>query len=63
MDKETKKVLIIYALLAVLTFISLFGLSVFLDYTSCKQRAEVHKSRRYVYKFPAGCLMKFSWEE
>lgn len=63
MDKEAIIALIIYFLLAVLTFISLFGLSVFLDYQSCKQRAEVRKSVNYIYKFPAGCLIKYPWED
>lgn len=63
MDKEPIIALIIFVLLAVLTFISLFGLNVFLDYQSCKQRAEFRKSVNYIYKFPAGCLIKYPWED
>lgn len=36
----------------------LIGLGEYLDYISCKQKAEFYKdSWVYVYKFPAGCLM------
>lgn len=63
MDKETIRALAICVLLSLSTFIFITGISVFLDYQSCKQRAEVHKSMRYVYKFPAGCLIKYGWED
>ena len=63
MDKETIRAFIIGVLFAISTFISLGGLCVFLDYQSCKQRAEVRKSVNYIYKFPAGCLIKYPWKD
>lgn len=63
MDKETIRVFAICVLLSLSIVIFIIGISVFLDYQSCKQRAEIHKSIRYIYKFPAGCLSKYSWED
>lgn len=63
MDKETIKIFVICILLSLATLIFIIGTCEFLDYQSCKQRAEVHKSIKYIYKFPAGCLSKYSWED
>ena len=63
MDKETKIMLVVSALSGLLFIMLVFGLALVCDYTSCKQRAEVHKSINYIYKFPAGCLVKYPWED
>ena len=55
-----KENIVIIKIIVSIMLIGLFliGIGEYLDYVSCKQKAEFYKGKWiYVYKFPAGCLM------
>lgn len=55
---SVEKFITMFILCIVLFSLFLIGLGEYLDYISCKQKAEFYKDTWvYVYKYPAGCLM------